>query len=178
MTERTEQNARKARLLKVGEVARRTGKSVRALRLYESEGLLAPSARSRGGFRLYGPDALVRVYWIAKLQDLGFSLAQIRSLLRTVDASRRAPEAMESVRELFKGKLEATRRQIARLRELERDLEESLAYLEGCRTCEEEAAAEVCASCSTVHAGVAAAPSLVAGLVRRRPSPTEEIPKP
>ncbi|RMG97567.1 MAG: MerR family transcriptional regulator [Deltaproteobacteria bacterium] len=171
-------SAQDSHLLKVGELSRRTGKTVRALRLYESEGLLQPKCRSKGGFRLYGTDAVVRVYWIAKLQDLGFSLAQIRNLLSTVERSRRAPEAMEAVRELFRGKLEATRAQIARLSALERDLEESLAYLEGCRSCEEESAPQACATCSTPHVGGhGRPPALVAGLVRRAPA-QEEISKP
>ena len=40
-------------LLKVGELAKRTGKTVRAIHLYEELGLLAPAVRSKGGFRLY-----------------------------------------------------------------------------------------------------------------------------
>src|SRR5690606_41993795 len=83
--------------LKVGELARKTGKTVRALRLYEELGLLAP-LRSEGGFRLYGPDEVARVYWIAKLQDMGFSLHQIQTLVATVESSNTAPEAMQSLR--------------------------------------------------------------------------------
>ena len=158
--------------MKVGELARRTGKSVRALRLYEERGLLRPAARSEGGFRLYGSDAVVRVYWITKLQDLGFTLAQIGELLRTVEDSHRAPEAMESVRELFRSRLDQTRSQVARLLELERDLSESLAYLEGCRACDEQAAPEVCATCDTTAGSrhTRPAPTLVAGLVRKAPA--------
>ena len=181
MPRSTASTAQEAQLLKVGELARRTGKSVRALRLYESEGILAPKCRSKGGFRLYGADAVVRVYWIAKLQDLGFSLAQLRNLLQTVERSRRAPEAMEAVRELFRRKLEATRAQIARLAALEGDLEESLAYLEGCRTCEADSPADVCATCNTVHpSGPPGQPALVAGLVRGQPARprTEEVSEP
>src|SRR5262245_44197266 len=69
------------RTLKVGELARLSGKTVRALHLYEERGLLDPIERSKGGFRLYAEDALVRVRWISKLQEMGFSLTDIQKML-------------------------------------------------------------------------------------------------
>ena len=53
-------SAEKLNLLKVGELAKQTGKTVRAVHLYEELGLLAPAVRSKGGFRLYHPRAAVR----------------------------------------------------------------------------------------------------------------------
>ncbi|MCX4242858.1 MerR family transcriptional regulator [Paraliomyxa miuraensis] len=156
--------------MKIGELARKTGKSVRALRHYEELGLLG-SARSEGGFRLYGADELARVYWISKLQDMGFSLTQVQGLIATVESSGTAPEAMQSLREMFRSRLLKTREQVERLLQLERDLAESLAYLEGCRVCTSEHDLEGCASCdSPVHSDTRA-PSLVAG-VRLTTAPT------
>ena len=60
--------------LRVGELARRTGKTVRALHLYEELGLLRPVHRSKGGFRLFAPSSVKRVQWIGKLQDAGFQV--------------------------------------------------------------------------------------------------------
>jgi DNA-binding transcriptional MerR regulator len=148
--------------MKVGELARKTGKTVRALRLYEEMGLLQP-ARSEGGFRMYGPDEAARVYWISKLQDMGFSLAQICNLVATVESFSSAPEAMQSLREMFRGRLDATRTQVEKLLQLERDLSESLAYLEGCRACTHEHHVDGCSTCDSVHADTQA-PSLVAGV--------------
>lgn len=159
-------SARKSRL-KVGELARKTGKSVRALRLYEELGLLEPH-RSGGGFRLYGPDQVTRVDWIAKLQDLGFSLAEIQTLQGTVEASDTAPQAMEHLRELFRERLATTRVQLEKLQQLERDLTESMAYLEGCKACSDDHAVAACACCDSVHADTPA-PLLVAGVHRAEP---------
>ena len=146
--------------MKIGELARKTGKTVRALHLYEEMGLLDPD-RSEGGFRLYGADELARVYWIGKLQDMGFKLQQIQGLLDAVANARTAPDAMSGVRELFEGKLEHTRKQLRKLMQLERDLSESLAYLEGCRTCNQNApAAAACSCCEDSQPQ----PSLVAGI--------------
>lgn len=152
--------------IKIGELARKTGKTPRALHLYEEMGLLNPSARTEGGFRLYGPDEVARVYWITKLQDIGFSLPQIQGLLRTVARSATAPDAMNSVRDLFRGKLEETRAQVTRLLQLERDLSESLAYLEGCRLCQEPAKPDACSTCINEKRTDDPAPSLVIGIHR------------
>ncbi len=149
--------------LKVGDLARQTGKSVRALRLYEELGLLQPLRRSEGGFRLYGADEVARVYWISKLQDLGFTLQQIKALVDSVEGAGNGPAAMQNVRELFRGRLQATRQQVERLLQLERDLAESLAYLEGCRACPVEHDVTACGTCASVHMDKQA-PTLVAGI--------------
>ncbi len=161
------------RRMKIGELARKTGKSVRALRHYEELGLLRAS-RSEGGFRLYGSDELARVYWISKLQDMGFSLSQIQSLIATVEGSGTAPEAMDSLREMFRGRLSRTREKVERLLQLERDLAESLAYLEGCRVCTSEHALDGCSTCDSPAHADTRTPSLVAG-VRLTTAPTARI---
>jgi DNA-binding transcriptional MerR regulator len=153
--------------MKIGQLARKTGKTVRALHLYEELGLLAPE-RSDGGFRLYGPDELARVYWISKLQDMGFKLNQIRGLLDAVAASNSAPEAMHGVRELFQSKLRDTREQIQKLLQLERDIAESLSYLEACRGCG-ESSTKSCAECGEERHGGIPEPKLVTGIHLNRP---------
>ena len=67
--------------LTAADCAERTGLTVRALRVYEREGLLKPS-RSANGWRRYGPDDLLRLNTISVLKALGLTLAQIRTLLR------------------------------------------------------------------------------------------------
>ena len=66
--------------LTAADCAERTGLTVRALRVYEREGLLKPS-RSAKGWRRYGPDDLLRLNTISVLKALGLTLAQIRKLL-------------------------------------------------------------------------------------------------
>ena len=53
-----------------------------ALRYYEREGLLAPTSRTEGGYRLYGDDAVQRVRFIQHAQACGFTLTEIRELLK------------------------------------------------------------------------------------------------
>jgi MerR family copper efflux transcriptional regulator len=151
-----------SRNLRVGELARQSGKTVRALHLYEERGLLDPIERSKGGYRLYAKDALLRVRWISKLQDMGFSLNDIQSMLKQWERSGSAPRAMLQVGELLKEKLGETREQIARLQALEHELRSSLEYLETCPKCSPQQELTACNSCE-LHEQGALAPDLVAG---------------
>jgi MerR family copper efflux transcriptional regulator len=154
--------------LRVGELAKRTGKTVRALHLYEEMGLLKPVHRSKGGFRLFAPSAVNRVEWIGKLQEAGFSLHDLQDLLHGVtEQSGVASLAMERVRQVFAERLRDTRDQILRLTQLERDLDASLAYLEGCRSCEPQShQIQDCPSCDHNGHEEGAQPILVAGIHR------------
>lgn len=152
------------RLLKVGELAKAVKKTVRAIHLYEELGLLAPVSRSSGGFRLYTPDAVLRVTWIQKLQDMGFALADIQGLLREWEGATSAGTGMRRVRELFEQKLRETRETITKLRALETDLQASLAYLESCGACEPSHVHSDCAGCGHQGHDPARAPDLVSGL--------------
>ncbi len=151
-------------LMRIGELARQSGKSVRALHLYEELGLLRPEHRSPGGFRLYHPASAGRVQWINKLQDAGFSLGELKELLKDVELESVAPEAMRRVRGVFEQKLGETRAARARLEKLESDLTESLHYLEGCRTCAPVHTPSECSGCSHNGHGEQLQPILVAGL--------------
>lgn len=73
---------RRENIWKVGELAKCTGLSVRALHHYEEIGLLVPAARTETrGDRLYSEEQVLRLQQIASLQSLGFSLAEIRGCL-------------------------------------------------------------------------------------------------
>ncbi len=67
--------------LRIGELAGRAGLSVRALRHYDALGLLVPSQRSVGGYRLYGRDDVMRLHAILALKAFGCSLPAIREAL-------------------------------------------------------------------------------------------------
>ncbi|MGO1166519.1 MAG: MerR family transcriptional regulator [Janibacter sp.] len=79
----------------IGEVVTRTGLSHRTIRYYEEMGLLTPSARTEGGFRLYDEAGVERLLLIKPMKPLGFSIEQMRQLLDALDtlADRTAREA-------------------------------------------------------------------------------------
>lgn len=68
--------------MRVGELAERTGLSVRTLHYYEEIGLLEPPERTDAGHRRYGDAQLGRLLRVKVMQQLGFSLEAIRQALR------------------------------------------------------------------------------------------------
>ena len=68
-------------LMQIGQISKRTGLSVDTIRFYERNRLLAPPSRSHGGFRLYSSDDLSTLQFIRSLQNLGFSLNEVREFL-------------------------------------------------------------------------------------------------
>ncbi|WP_052849136.1 MerR family transcriptional regulator [Streptomyces avicenniae] len=68
-------------LLSIGELARRTGLSVRTVRFWSDEGLVPPTGRSPAGYRLYDTAALARLALVRTLRDLGVDLATTRRVL-------------------------------------------------------------------------------------------------
>jgi DNA-binding transcriptional MerR regulator len=73
-------------VLKIGELAARSGLTVRALHHYDSIGLLTPSARADSGYRLYNRDDVARLHQIQALRRFGMSLADIATFLASPDA--------------------------------------------------------------------------------------------
>lgn len=151
------------RLLQVGDLAKETGKTVRALHLYEELGLLTPHARSKGRYRLYGPEALVRVRWISKLQEMGLSLNEITDLVRDWESSESAPRAMAKMRAVYEARLRQTREQLAKLHALESELQSSLQWLDVCDGCDPVRTTTQCPGCD-LHDCQHKAPELVLGV--------------
>ncbi|MGM7644698.1 MerR family transcriptional regulator [Nocardia sp. JW2] len=71
--------------LQIGQVAERTELSVKTIRHYDEVGLVRPSARSAGGFRLYTEDDIDRLLVIRRMKPLGFTLAEMGELLSALD---------------------------------------------------------------------------------------------
>ena len=67
--------------LKVGELARRTGLTVRTLHHYDEIGLLRPSLHTEAGYRLYTAGDVARLQQVLSLRQLGFSLEEVRDCL-------------------------------------------------------------------------------------------------
>lgn len=156
--------------LRIGELAARCGKSIRALHLYEQMGLLPAADRSRGGYRLFRADAPVRIEWIDSLQALGLSLAEIREFDREFEQRTLGPQAAALARKRFKEKLAETRRAIDRLLGLEAELCAALEYLEACRGCIPPQPSSACPDCE-VPREKDAKPILMKGLYSK-PCPT------
>src|SRR5258705_6211738 len=154
------------KLMRVGELAKAVGKTVRAMHLYEELGLMERCARSEGGFRLYGPEAIDRIHWIVKLQAIGFTLAEIQGFVGDFQHADSGREATSRVRALFTEKQSKIREQIVQLQVIENDLSEAVAYLDSCQTCTDDYAPTACGVCDHHGHQKGEAPRLFAGLSR------------
>jgi MerR family copper efflux transcriptional regulator len=101
--------------LKIGDVARHAELSIDAVRFYEREGLLGRVRRSSAGQRQYDDETVRRLAFVRRATALGFSLAEVKSLL-TLRVSARMP--CERVRERALAKLTDIDRRIAELQEM------------------------------------------------------------
>ena len=103
----------------IGEVARRSGVAAPAIRYYEDIGLLRKAPRSDSGYRLYSARTVDELLFIKKAQSLGFSLEQIREILKL---SRAGQPPCERV-------IALTRKHVEAVEERIRDLERFRSYL-------------------------------------------------
>ncbi len=166
----------KTKFLRVGELARAVGKSVRAVHLYEELGLLRPVSRTAGGFRLFTSDAVDRINWITKLQAIGFSLSEIQGFVREFEQAESGRSAAARVRDVFQDKLSQIRNSLAQLRVIENDLVEALDYLESCQQCAPIFTPGECRQCDHQGHERGVAPELFAGLSGVSPGPSAALP--
>src|SRR5450432_1209993 len=150
-------------LLLVGDLAKAVGKTVRAIHLYEELGLVRAHERSKGRYRLFAQDALVRVRWITKLQNLGLSLSDIQALVRGQNDAASAMFAATRLREVYLARLVETRLKLSELKALESELEACLEFISTCHSaCESEVSVHSCPTCER-HPEQPNPPELVAG---------------
>lgn len=88
--------------LKIGEVSKRSGVGVEALRFYEKNGLLDRPGRTYSGYRLYDETVLDRIAFIKRAQTLGFALSEIAQLIRH---KNNGESPCEDVREIVRTRL-------------------------------------------------------------------------
>ena len=107
-------------MLTIGQLAGRVGVRTSTLRYYEEEQLLAPASRSEAGYRLYNAEAEQKLRFIQRAQRLGFSLADIRTLLRGWETGNLSDEA---IIETAKERYHALEKQVTELLVLQHELE-------------------------------------------------------
>ncbi len=112
----------------IGEVADRTGFTTSALRYYEGRGLVSPSTRTDGGYRVYDDHALVRLAFIGRAKRLGCSLEEILDLAAVWDGDRCVP-VQRRFHELVTSKIGDAQAQIAELTAFASQLQGAAAQL-------------------------------------------------
>ncbi len=110
--------------LAIGALSEQTGCKVETIRFYERARLLPTPARSPGGYRLYSKDHLKRLTFIRRARALGFSIDEVRRLLKLADERKRPCAAARVVAGAHLADVQA---KIADLRAMERVLRETVA---------------------------------------------------
>lgn len=108
----------------IGQASRRSGFSIKTLRFYERRGLLAPSTRSAGGYRLFTEADLRRLEFVRQAKTLGLTLNEIHELMK---ATRERTCAMTRplLLHVLDRRISDTSRQIESLTQLRRTLQRS-----------------------------------------------------
>jgi MerR family transcriptional regulator, copper efflux regulator len=115
--------------MQIGTVGKRLGLSVDAIRFYERNALLPPPPRTEGGFRQYSENDLETLSFIGRVQNLGFTLREVRELLQL----RRGPlQPCAPVRRRLEEKLADVQQKVSDLQKLEHELRLAL------RSCNKE----------------------------------------
>ncbi len=114
--------------LPIGELSTRSGVNIETIRYYERIKMLAPPPRSASGRRVYGVNDLRIVAFIRRSRELGFSLGEIRALLRLGGPEK---ASCREVRTIAAHHLEDIRAKLADLKKLERLLAKTVAKCSG-----------------------------------------------
>lgn len=112
----------------IGQLAGHTGVHLETIRYYERIGLMPAPPRTRGGHRAYDWNHLKRLGFIRRSRELGFSIEEIRTLLRLVDGGN---YTCAEVRDITLEHSVEVRHKIADLRRLDRNLREMAAKCTG-----------------------------------------------
>jgi MerR family transcriptional regulator, copper efflux regulator len=111
------------RMLRIGEVSKRSGVGIEALRFYEKSGLLEKPSRTYAGYRVYGDEVIERLAFIKRAQALGFSLDEIR---RIIEDARRGESPCEEVREIVRRRMAELDERLRELHRFRKELKSTL----------------------------------------------------
>jgi len=136
--------------LSTGDLARRTGTTLRTVRFYEEAGLLEPTHVAKGGRRLYTEADLERLTLITDLRELALSLEEIKELLRIREGCASAPELAEKFGVALHRQLARTQQRLSALLRLQGEFSAALAALKPCRSCNAPLAQHACGTCGVV----------------------------
>lgn len=137
--------------LRVGDLARISGRTVRTIHYYEELGLLKPQEHTRGGFRLFASGDVEKLRTITRLQESGLPLDEIGDIVRTWQRNRTGSSASRKLREVLSGDLAFVQKKMCALRLLEREIRQSIDFIGECVDCEKRPEEERCGLCSATR---------------------------
>lgn len=132
-------------LLKIGEFSILAGVSKRTIRYYQSLGLLSPTERTEGGFRLFSNNDLQRIRIIKQFKELDFSLEEIRDVFSSTTSSNKS-ERIKGSKNILIRQLEEIENKINDLQGLKDRTKKALDLLNKCDKCQKDNCSKDCPS--------------------------------
>lgn len=148
--EEAEGNGNSGRLMRIGDLAKKAGTTMRTIRYYEQLGLIAPTARTRGGFRLYEEDELRKLRLIKSLQLVDTPLAQVKAFFDQRQRGRVASEIAPGIRRLLEAQLQEVEHRITQYQAMQSSIRETIEILQCCAECSLEPGPDVCPRCPVI----------------------------
>jgi DNA-binding transcriptional MerR regulator len=121
--EQSASNVPERRGLRIGEVSKRSGIGIEALRFYERSGLLERPPRTESGYRVYDEAVLERLAFIKQAQALGFALDEVK---RIMDDARAGKSPCDEVREIVRRRLDELDERMREMRRYRAELAKTL----------------------------------------------------
>ena len=137
--------------LTTGEMARRSGTTLRTVRFYESEGLIASMARADGTHRRFPIKEFHKLQVISDLRESGQSLQELKDLIAIKSRNPTAIEAACDVTTAVCAQLETLDRRIETLQRVRQELVSTVSTLRACTECKEPGFPERCNDCTVVN---------------------------
>ena len=110
-------------MLKIGEVSKRSGIGIEALRFYEKSGLLDKPSRTYSGYRVYSAEVLERLAFIKRAQVLGFSLDEIKQIIADAHTGQ---SPCDEVREIVRQRVDELDERMREMRRYRKELAATL----------------------------------------------------
>jgi len=107
-------------MLKIGELAQRTGISRDALRFYEKHGLITPTARTDSGYRLYSKSDVLRISFILSAKEVGFTLNEVHQLLELEVTKDK--KSCQDVKEFVDNKIQVVNQRLIEMKKIKQSL--------------------------------------------------------
>jgi len=115
-------------MVTIGALSKQTGCHIETVRYYERIGVLLKPPRTEGGHRLYGREHIKRLMFVRRSRELGFSLGEIRTLLKLVDGKQYTCREVKTLMEEHLGDI---KKKISDLKRLQKTLADISSQCEG-----------------------------------------------
>lgn len=150
--------------LKIGEIARRAGVTLRTIRYYQTLGLIRAACRTPGGMHLFHPEAIDRAQFIRDLRRLDVPLAAIKTVLEAEGRAETGAERARVLGETLSNGLAEVEQRVQGYQGLRQNLVRALATLQSCGRCGRRPSRSGCRRCENL-AHLEAVPVYIRALV-------------